>query len=102
MMITHSVVMRLQYFTVLKMLLTVGLDKHYFLVRLESVLKRGERWDDVVCNFKRLFLLQPGRALCQMLPAHIYLAPPIEQWHRMRYFFKTVENNLFWILYMLF
>ena len=29
----------------------MGLDKHYFLVRLKSVLKRGQWWDDVVCNF---------------------------------------------------
>lgn len=50
-----------------------------FLVRLKSVLKRDERWDDVVCNFKRSFLLQCGSALCQMLPAHIFLAPSTEQ-----------------------
>ena len=71
--------MRLKYFTVFKVPLTMGLDEHYFLVRLKSVLKRDERWDDVVCNFKRSFLLQCGSALCQMLPAHIFLAPSTEQ-----------------------
>ena len=51
--------MSLKYFTVFflnifKVPLTMGLDKHYFLVRLKSVLKRDEWWDDVVCNFKKV------------------------------------------------
>lgn len=55
--IIPSVVMRLKYFIVFKVPLTVGLGKHYFLVKLKSALKRDGWWVDVVCNFKRSFLL---------------------------------------------